>query len=105
MRGEVGDPDGAVVGRITVSLRRRRHGKLQEIATTRTNREGKFELDVPKGNYLAVFAGHGFCEVDVHVKVMTNGWNAMRLNLAVDASDTPRGYCRTESTIKEIEKF
>lgn len=84
-RGVVQDEFGAVIPHAKIRVLRKSSDKSdkEDLATIQSDEKGQFSLDLDRGTYLAVFQFPGFKTQVVSLKVSKEGWDAVRLTMAI----------------------
>ena len=81
-RGVVQDNSGAVIQR--AKIRVLETSDREELAKIQSDERGQFCVYLDRGTYLAVFQVPGFKTQVVGVKVVKDGWDAVRLTMEID---------------------
>jgi hypothetical protein len=85
--GTLEDPSGAVIPGGKVSVRRKEGLQDTNVAAVVTDRTGHFTLDLPPGDYIALFDKAGFAVEIVPFTLGNKGWQAFTLKMRLGRTD------------------
>jgi hypothetical protein len=85
--GTLQDVSGAVIPGGKISVRRKADPKGKNVAETITSQTGHFTLDLPLGDYIALFDKAGFAVEMVPFTLGDKGWQAFTLKMRLSGTD------------------
>jgi hypothetical protein len=85
--GTLEDVSGAIIPGGKISVRRKADSQSAEIAAGVTDQYGHFKMDLPPGDYIALFGKAGFAVEMVPFTLGDKGWRAFTLKMRLSGTD------------------
>jgi len=101
LRGSVVDPTEAVIPNVAVEIYQGRLPQGEPLVRLKTDRIGQFASELGQGDYMMVFSTLGFMPQEVAVAIDSQGWQGMRVTLAIAGSDCASARPGNERKVTE----